>query len=341
MDTNRGRVPVGLAVAGLGRIGRLHVDNIARHVGCAQLALVVDAVEAKARELGMRHSVPWSTSFAETLHNLVVEGVVLATPTALHAELTEAAARAGKHVFCEKPFGFDPVAARRAAAAARDARVHLVVGFQRRFDREWIAIADMVRSGRLGEIHVMRISHRDAYEPRAVDALGNLFVDVAIHDFDSVRWLAGEVESIYATTSPSGSEAVSILQLSTGGLAVVDNSRRARYGFECSAEIMGSKATVRTGQHHRRRDIEYLRAGVVEVELPQHHAERHAAAYVAELDRFAAAVRGEAPEGATGDDALAAIAIARAAGRSVASDARVVVDDTLGATVAEAAHGHG
>lgn len=333
MESPRGPTPVGIAVAGLGRIGRLHSENIARNVGGARLVRVVDAVEATARLLGADHGVPWSTSFADALCDPTVEGVVIATPTALHAEMTEAAARACRHVFCEKPLGFDIEASKRAVAAARGTGVHLVVGFQRRFDPEWMAVAEAVRSGRLGEIRLLRISHRDAHEPQGVEELGNLFIDVAIHDFDSVRWLAGEIESVHATASPSGSEAVAVLKLSSGALAVVDNSRRAGYGFECSAEVIGSSATIRTGHGHRRLEVEYLCAGLVQAELPRHHAERHALAYVAELERFAAAVRGGEPGGATGDDAIAAFSLAQTAGRSAATGMPVLVDNAMDAQV--------
>src|SRR5215471_7542223 len=93
---------VRLGLAGLGRIGRLHAENLVRTPRVA-LVRVVDAVEEVARDTGSRLGLEWSTSFDDLLDDPDVEGVVLATPTSLHTVMVERTAAAGKHVFCEKP----------------------------------------------------------------------------------------------------------------------------------------------------------------------------------------------------------------------------------------------
>ncbi|HEX3276910.1 MAG TPA: Gfo/Idh/MocA family oxidoreductase, partial [Thermoleophilaceae bacterium] len=105
-----------LAVVGLGRIGRLHAANLAGRVPGASLVGVVDALEPVARAVGEQHGVAWSTSVDELLPR--AQGVVIAAPTAFHVELVERAAEAGRHVFCEKPLGFDVEGACRGVAAA-------------------------------------------------------------------------------------------------------------------------------------------------------------------------------------------------------------------------------
>jgi predicted dehydrogenase len=308
-----------LVVVGLGRIGRLHAANLAGRVPTAELAGVVDAVEALAREAGERHGVPWSTSLDMLLGEVAPDGVVIAAPTALHAELVENSVTAGAHVFCEKPLGFDPDRARRACAAASAAGVALQVGFQRRFDPDWVTVKDALDAEELGELALLRGSHRNAREPRASAALGDLFVDVASHDLDAARWLGGEVAELFAWQRPGA--AVISLRFESGALGLIDVSRRAAYGFECSVELVGSRATARAGQ--ARGTVELLRDGRASASLPADHAEHQGAAYVAELDGFGRLVLGGSARGASGDDAVAALRLALLARRSAATGAPV------------------
>jgi myo-inositol 2-dehydrogenase/D-chiro-inositol 1-dehydrogenase len=294
-----------LAVVGLGRIGQLHAANLAGRVPRAELAGVVDTLEAVARAVGERHGVRWSTSLDELLPN--ADGVVIAAPSSLHVELVERAAAAGRQVFCEKPLGFGVEAATRAVAVAQRAGVALQVGFQRRFDPGWLALRASL--GELGELALLRSSHRNAVSPPR--ELGDLFVDMAVHDLDAARWLAGEVVELRALER-AGTATIA-LRFESGALGLIDLSRRAGYGFECSAELVGARATARTGHAVA---VELLRDGAVRSPLPADHAQRHEAAYVAELEHFAAVALGAAPAGARGEDAVAALKLALLARRS-------------------------
>jgi predicted dehydrogenase len=308
-----------LVVVGLGRIGRLHAANLAAR---AELVGVVEAVESAAREVGGLEGVPWWTSLEELPGNLRADGVVIAAPTGLHVELAVQAAEAGLHVFCEKPLGFDPDDARRAVEAARAAGVTLQVGFQRRFDPDWLALRDALASGELGEPRLLRMSHRNAHPPHATADLGDVFVDLAVHDLDAARWLGGEVADLSAQES-DGLATIS-LRFESGALGLIDVGRRAAYGFECSAEIVGSRATARLGSGGPSAAVELLRDGRASRSLPADHVDRHAAAYRAELASFAAAARGEgSPDGARGEDAVAALGLALLARRRARSDLAV------------------
>jgi len=302
-----------LAVIGLGRIGRLHASNLAGRIPSAELAAVVDPVEPLARSLGGRYQVRWATSAEEVLDG-DVDGVVIAAPTAQHVGLVRLAAGAGRHAFCEKPLGFDVEAAAAATAGAREAGVVLQVGFQRRFDPGWLAVKSMLDGDELGTLELLRGSHRNAGEPDATAPLGDLFADVAIHDLDAGRWLGGEVAELSAEARDGA--ATLALRFESGALGLIDVSRRAGYGFECSAEVVGSRATARVGSGSH--EIELLRDGQVSAPLPGDHSQRHAAAYLAELDRFGAAVLGRCPAGPGGDDAVAALELAERARRSAA-----------------------
>jgi predicted dehydrogenase len=310
---------VGLAVIGLGAIGRMHAVSVARHVPGARLAIVVDSVPELAETVGTELGVDWSPQPEDALAHPDVSGVVIATPTASHTQLTEQAAAAGAHVFCEKPLALDAVAAHRAVRAARREGVKLQVGFQRRFDPDFVAAKEQIDSGALGRMQLLRIAHRNRVPPHdgaLEDRLGSIFVDMTVHDFDTARWLAGEVAEVHAFLHTRN--AITVLRFTTGALGVVDNSRYAGYGFECSAEVVGSDSTLRIGARNRAVDLDVLTARGALSRVADDHIQRHLTAYRDELRHFVDCVRDGTDPRVGGEDALAALQLALAAERCVA-----------------------
>ena len=310
-------MPVGVAVAGLGEIGRLHARNLAACVPRARLLYVVDQVAELARELGAELGAAWSASFDDALGAPAVHAVVIATPTPLHAGMVGDCARAGKHVLCEKPLSLDERSGREAAAAMRRAGCRLQVGFQRRFDRDWLAAKRLIESGEIGDLRLLRISHRNRVHPHggSSERLGSLFADMVVHDMDAARWLAGEVAEVSARGDHES--AVVLLRFESGALGLVDITRTAAYGFECSAELVGTRGTLRIGGS--RAGVERLTPQGSIVALAQDHIERHRAAYLEEVRQFVDCVESGREPRAGGDDAVAALALALAAERSCAS----------------------
>jgi inositol 2-dehydrogenase len=318
--------PVRLGLAGLGRMGRLHAENLVRSPS-VDLVRVVDAVEETARAAGSELDVEWSTRYEELLGDPEIEGVVLVTPTLLHAEMVEQAAAAGKHVFCEKPIALEHAPTVRAIQAASGAGVKLQVGFHRRFDPDWAAATERIQAGELGDVYLFRTSLRDK-RPPSIDYIagsGGFFVDVTIHDLDTARWMVSEIEEVTAVgaalSDPAFAElgdidhAVVTLRFASGTLGVIDNSRAAGYGYECSAEVMGSKATVRIDRH-RRLHNEWLTQGAASVDWVVDFTELFQQAYQLELEEFASAIRDDRSPAVTGEDALAAFILAQACDRS-------------------------
>jgi inositol 2-dehydrogenase len=318
------RVAVGLA--GLGRMGRIHARNLASRCASAGLARVFDTDSAVARQLAEELEVPWTASFDELLADPEVEAVAVATPTSTHAELSIAAARAGKHVFCEKPVSLDRTTTLGVIDAVAEAGVVLQVGFHRRSDPDWVAAARRIQAGELGAVTLFRTSLRDMTSPPPgyLTGSGGFFADVTVHDLDVARWLVGEVVEVSAHGAASDpafaaigdiDTAVVVLRFENGALGVIDNSRSARYGYECSTEVMGTAATVRIDSPQRRR-YEWRTPGLASHDLPRDFEERYPDAYADELDAFGRCVRDGTAPPVTGHDALAAFDLARAAQRS-------------------------
>jgi predicted dehydrogenase len=318
-----------LAVAGLGRIGLLHAGNLLERVPSADLVRVADADPSRAQRAGEALAVPWVTDIDELLADGAIEGVVIATPSGMHAEMIEAAARAGRHVLVEKPLAFDVGSAHRALAAARAASVHLQVGFQRRFDPDWRAARERLGQGAIGAPRLLRIAHRNmAVSPDvALEGLGDILIDVVVHDFDTARWLLGEPEQVIAVASTHApdenatvtrSETVAVLiRFRAGALAMLDTTRSSGYGYECSGELLGSDGALRIALDHRPLGLEQLAAGEARAALATDHESRHRSAYVAELEHFARVVLGEFEPEASGEDGVAALELVGAARESL------------------------
>ena len=320
--------PVRLGLVGLGRMGRFHAANLAGRVPGARLVRVADADEDLARENALRlGDAAWSTRYEDLLEDPDVEAVVVASPTHLHAQMVEEAAAAGKHVFCEKPISHDLGRTHEVIEAARAVGVRLQVGFQRRFDPDYRAAKERISGGHIGEVYLFRTTLRDMRSPGFdyVKGSGGFFADVTVHDFDAARWLVGEIAEVTAAgaalSDPGFEEAGDIdnavitLRFASGALGVIDNSRVAGYGYECSSEILGHRGTLRI-DNHRRVSVETLTPGRACRDYVSDFVERFAEAYRAEMEHFARVVRGEAEPHPNGADAAAATVLARAAERS-------------------------
>jgi myo-inositol 2-dehydrogenase/D-chiro-inositol 1-dehydrogenase len=317
-----------VGLIGLGRIGRFHAANLAGRIPSARLVRIADASEEVARESSERlGNVEWSTDYRAVLSDPEVEAVVVASPTSLHAEMAEAAAASGKQVFCEKPISLDLERTYEVVEAARVADVRLQVGLHRRFDPDYYSAWEKISSGDIGDVYLFRTSLRDMASPgfEYIKHSGGFFADVTLHDIDAARWLVGEIEevtTIGAALSDRGFEevgdvdnAVVALRFAGGALGVIDNSRVAGYGYECSSEIMGSRGTLRIGDH-RRTAVRTLTPGSEHQDHVSDFVERFAEAYTLEMEHFVRAVRTGEDYGPDGADAAAAFVIAEAASLS-------------------------
>lgn len=320
---------INVGVLGYGRIGRIHADNV-RASQLANLVTVADPLFGSA--ITPPDDIASTRDVQSVIDDPNIDAVMICTPTVTHAPLVEAAAVAGKHIFCEKPLDLDRNVATRALTAAQRANVILQIGFNRRFDPSFRRVRDAVRDGEIGALCMLRVISRDPAPPPVeyIRDSGGLFLDMMIHDFDMVRFLSGsEVEEVQAFGSvrvdPRIGEAGDIdtaivsLRLASGALAVIENSRRAVYGYDQRVEAFGVDGAIEAG--NRTASTTQLKtAAGVRVENPLHFfTERYEAAYRLELAAFLDSIRNGTEPECSGLDALPTLAIATAARRSLDS----------------------
>src|SRR5690606_17935810 len=172
--------------------------------------------------------------------------------------IIEEAAAAGKHVFCEKPIDTDLARIDRALEAVKRAGVLLQVGFNRRFDPNFRRVRQAIINGEVGIPHQLHIVSRDPAPPpiEYVRTSGGLFLDMTIHDFDMAVFLMDEpVREVYATGGVRVDPAIGqagdidtatiVLKFQGGAVAVIENSRRAVYGYDQRLEVFGSGGAIR------------------------------------------------------------------------------------------------
>jgi myo-inositol 2-dehydrogenase/D-chiro-inositol 1-dehydrogenase len=325
-----------VGVLGAGRIGRLHTENLFRMAGVRVKSIADPYADFGAwPPEGIKTGVDPSL----VLDDPEIEAVLICSPTPTHADFSEAAATAGKHIFCEKPVDLDPERIRRTLKVVDAAGVKLQVGFNRRFDPTFSRVRQAVVDGDVGDIHIVKITSRDPEAPPVeyVESSGGIFLDMTIHDFDMVRYLTGsEVEEVHAMGAvlidPAIGEAgdvdtaVTSLKMANGALAVIENSRQAVYGYDQRVEVFGSRGSAEAGNETANRVTLSTGDGVRSDTPLYFFLERYQASFVAELEAFFASVRDDREPPVGGRDGLISVLIGLAAARSMAENRPVKVE---------------
>jgi len=335
---------LGIGVIGVGRIGAMHARLLSGQVPGARVAALNDALAKVAHTLGEELGVPVADSAEALLAAPGVDAVAICSSTETHAPLIQASAEAGKAIFCEKPVSHDLADVDRALDAVARTGVPFQIGFNRRFDPAHRSVRDAVESGRVGELHLVRITSRDPYPPPPtyVRSSGGIFLDMTIHDFDMARYVTGsEVVEVYARGAvridPSFADAgdvdtaLVLLEHEDGCLTTIDNSRRAVYGYDQRVEVFGSRGMAASENPLRHTGIVRTVDGTAAPPLPDFFVERYIPSYIREWEAFVTAVSaGEAPPVGV-LDARAPLAIGLAAARSLEEGRPVRLEEVVAA----------
>lgn len=332
-----------VAVAGLGRIGKIHLKNLCRNFPEIEVLAVMDVFdesEAIAREFNIPVFVK---DFDELLAVSGVDAVVICSPTDTHADYVVKAAKAGKNIFCEKPLDLSLSRVLEVLKIVDESGVKLMMGFNRRFDPEFKRIRQLVEDGSVGDVHIVKITSRDPAPPPVsyIKVSGGLFLDMTIHDFDMARYISGkQVKEVFAKgtvmVDPEIGKAGDIdtavitLTFEDDTMAIIDNSRKAVYGYDQRLEVFGNKGMAIAENNFPNNHKLYTHAGV-SGDLPLHFfLERYEASYNQEVREFVDALVSGSDMPVDGKDGLLSIAIGLAAKKSMEEGRPVKVNEILG-----------
>lgn len=318
-----------VCILGTGRMGTIHAATIAGHPD-ARVATIGDIDLERAQAVAALYGAAASGDPMAAIAGDSVDAVIVATPTDSHVPYIEAAARAGKAVFCEKPVGIEPVEVRRALDTVAAAGVSLQIGFHRRFDPSFLEVKAAIDAGRLGDVLQVIVTSRDPEPPPAqyIHGSGGLFRDMAIHDFDMARWLLGD-EPIEVTAYGSNlidpaigeagdiDTAMAILRTERGVLCHINCSRIASYGYDQRIEVLGTKAMAQAS-NRTPASVELSTESGISSSLPHYwFPERYTEAYSAEIVGWVEAISDGREPAVTGEDGLRAQQLAAAATESL------------------------
>ncbi len=313
---------------GAGRIGKVHAGAVAAASG-AKLVAVADALPGAAQAIAGSYGAQVRTVDA-IINASDVDAVLITTPTDMHADMIEQAARAGKAIFCEKPIDLSVERVRRCLDVVRAEKAPLMIGFNRRFDPNFREARARIDAGAIGEVEMVSITSRDPGPPPVayIARSGGLFRDMTIHDFDMAAFLLGEDPvTVFAAASnlvdPAIGEAGDvdsaslILTTRSGKIAQISNSRRATYGYDQRIEVHGSSGMV-SAENVRESTVEVASAsGYLRDPLLNFFMTRYTQAYANEIAAFIDAVEARRPMSPSGEDGLKALVMADAALKSL------------------------
>jgi myo-inositol 2-dehydrogenase/D-chiro-inositol 1-dehydrogenase len=331
---------VNIAVIGTGRMGSVHTRNIVRQIPSANLVAVCDirleVAQAIADDLGIKRVL---RDYHELLADKSIDAILIATNTPTHAFIMKDVALAGKHIFCEKPLALELADIDDALAVVEKAGVKLQVGFNRRFDKSFRRVHDIVTSGDIGRPCILRIASRDPEPPpmEYVRASGGIFLDMTIHDFDMARFQCGDVEQVYATgnvlVAPQLAEANDIdtaivsLKFANGAIGEIDNSRQAVYGYDQRLEVFCANGSAMAENESDDTVVQADKNGYHSARLPHFFMNRYAPCYVEEVRQFVDSVRENKPVPVTGKDGRAAVVLGYAAWKSYRENRPVKISE--------------
>jgi len=330
---------VRIGIAGLGRLGRRHAENLATRVPGAELVAACSPVEAELQwagtALGIAHRY---RDYGDLLRHPGLDAVFLVTPTTLHPAQIMQALDAGKHVFCEKPLSLDLADCERVqrAAAARP-ELQVLVGFVRRFDASYRDAQARIAQGSIGRPFMVRAQTCDRIDPTGAFVAfaatsGGIFLDCSVHDIDLARWLLGtpagapRARRVYAVGTNAVYEklrdyddvdnGLAICEFDGGQIACFYASRTMPHGHDTWTEVTGTAGRLTIGRDTHVNQVELSDERGVRFEVVQDFYARFADAFVAEAAAFIEAVRGRTRLAVTLADATEATRIGQALARA-------------------------
>lgn len=320
---------INLAVIGCGRMGKMHIQNLQRFHKHICLEAVVDA--KPDHDWLAPYKVPLITSdLHQVLNTTSIDAVLIAAPSSEHVSLIQQAAKAKKAIFCEKPIALTLEGIQLARAAVLENDVKCQVGFNRRFDPSFKKVREHFLKGDLGTLYSVRITNRDPRRPNLafIPQSGGLFLDFNVHDFDTLRFVTDKpIEEIQAFGSnlidpeigKLGDIDTAIISctLAGGGLASIDASREAVYGYDQRLEVLGSKGSMTAENQVGNTLVRSLETHIATDPLLTTFVERYSQAYQNQMKGFVDYLTTDAKPPADLNDALHALACALAADLSM------------------------
>lgn len=330
-----------IGIIGAGRIGKVHAKAASNSKG-AKIIWIADPIaedlEDTAKAMGIEKT---SKDYKDILNDKEVDAVFICTPTDTHYSISIEALNLGKHVFCEKPVDLEIGRVKDVKDLVAKTGKKYMVGFNRRFDHNFMAIKENIDKGVIGKLELIQITSRDPEPPPIsyVKVSGGLFCDMMIHDFDMVRYLSSSnpksvtaigdalVNPKVKTEGNDIDTAIVSIELENGALAVITNSRRASYGYDQRAEVHGEKGALSCSNDTSNTLVISSKDGITYEKPLYFFLERYLNAYRMEIEIFVDAVINNKEIPVTIEEAYQSLLLAKAAQKSLKENRKVYINE--------------
>lgn len=333
-----------VCLIGAGRAGMIHARNFKNKVPGFKITAVCDpvedAVKAACKELEIEKSY---SDYQEALQDDAIDAVIIVSPTKYHCEIAVAAAKAKKHILCEKPMAMNAQECQMMIDAAAENNVVLQIGFMRRFDKSFMAAKEAVDAGKIGEVVLVKSLTRGPSTPRPwmydIKKSNGPLAEVNSHDIDTVHWFSGsEFEQVYAIAGnyrchdakaefPDFYDNVVLNgRFKNGVQASIDGAQGVGYGYDARAEILGTDGCIYLGNTDENTMLCVDRSGIKEQKFMKSWTHLFEDAYLGEdLDFAICVLEGKQPK-VTGRDGMNAVKIVEAGNTSIIEKRIVYLD---------------
>ncbi|MBL8134021.1 MAG: Gfo/Idh/MocA family oxidoreductase [Anaerolineae bacterium] len=340
--------PVRIVLIGAGRAGRVHANSLVHHVPNGQLVGLVDTVPETRDETGRMYGIESQfASLEAALDKLEFDAVVITTPTFTHKSLAVMAAEAGKHVFTEKPMALSLQECDLMIAAAAKNGVILQLGFMRRFSPEFVAAAERINAGEIGQpMLVKSLTHGPGLPPpwaRDLSTSNGMLAEVNSHDWDCTRWLMGSnPDRVYVEVANFKGAARGVqtenfydnvlvnIRFENGGLGSISGICPCDYGYDARVEIVGERGIMQIGDMQGQQVVVCTNRdqGLISP-IYRTWPERFAWGYIREMEHFVHCIQTGTPPKVGGLDGRWAVAGVLAGTRSFLEARPVHVREVL------------
>src|SRR5512141_1336440 len=339
-----------ICMIGAGRVGKNHSRAITRHVAGASIVAIVDQMPEVRQETAAEFGIEKQfDSLESALDNVQFDAVVITTPTPTHLPIAALAADHKKHVFLEKPMALNLEECDAIRDAVERNGVLLQLGFMRRFDPEFVAAAQRIEAGEIGQPMMIKSNtHGPGLPPawaRDLRTSNGMLAEVNSHDWDTTRWLMGanhqrvytEVANFKGSANhvdaPNFYDNVLVnMKFENGGLGLISGVCPCGYGYDARVEIVGEKGIMQIGELRGQSVVVCINRdqGLISP-IFRTWPERFEWAYINELDHFVSCIQNEAQPRAGGIEGRWAVAGVLAGTKSFLEERPVYLKEIIGA----------
>ena len=327
---------INLAILGLGRIGKIHAENIISLNEC-NLKIIIDPIsdsDDNFTDLGVKQS----KHFDDLLNESDIDGVIICSPSKYHVSQIKSLSELTKNIFCEKPLGLSIEEILDVKSLVSKKNLNLHIGFNRRYDPDFSELKRRILNDEIGDLHMIKITSRDPAPPPIsyIKKSGGIFLDMTIHDFDMVKYLSGsEISELYVKggcfVDPEIEKAKDVdtaiinMSLKNGVLATINNSRKAVYGYDQRIEVLGSKGVLKVENKLLNKVVKGTGEGFISSNPQNFFIDRYEQSYEKELMNFVQSIKGDLVDHADADDGLHALKAGLAANNSLLNNTPFLV----------------